>query len=198
VPAGKEEFEVEPETDDEESTAAKLKKQAEAKKADAQALLEKRLVFVRNLEKYFDTERHRVILTEAGLRHQFQPMMPRRSRGKLDPVELLRDSTTKRYVDSLGFHPGEGPDVHSERRHLCQLVSETGYQSRLNRLLRSWKRSTGCSVGSPMFPYREWLVQFYAHVVQYPGVKIKSPRRSSGRTYKAMGKRHSRKSSRRS
>lgn len=173
VPADKEEFEVEPETDDEESTAEKMKKQAEAKKADAQALLEKRLVFVRNLEKYFDTERHRVILTEAGLRHQFQPMMPRRSRGKLDPVELLRDSTTKRYVDSLGFHPGEGPTfkakgdtyANSYRNRLPQPLEPTAKE--LEKI--DWLFGRIADI-----PYREWLIQFYAHIVQYPGVKIKS------------------------
>jgi hypothetical protein len=173
VPADKAEFEVEPEVDDEESTAAKLKAQAELKKAEAQALLEKRLVFVRNLEKYFDTERHRIILTESGLRHQFQPMMPRRSRGKLDPVELLRDSTTKRFVDGLGFHPGQGPTFKSKgdtyanayRNRLPEPLEPT--TSELEKI--DWLFGRIADV-----PYREWLVQFYAHVVQYPGVKIKS------------------------
>lgn len=173
VPADKDEFEVEPETDEEETTAAKLKAQAEAKKADAQALLEKRLIFVRNLEKYFDTERHVVILTETGLRHQFQPMMPRRSRGRLDPVELLRDSTTKRYVDKLGFHPGEGPTFKFEgdtyantyRNRLPEPIEPTTLE--LEKIDWIFGRITDVA-------YREWLIQLYAHVVQFPGVKIRS------------------------
>lgn len=173
VPADKDEFEVEPETDEEESTAAKLKAQAEAKKADAQAMLEKRLVFVRNLEKYFDTERHQIIMTEAGLRHQFQPMMPRRSRGKLDPVEMLRDSNTKRFVDKLGFHPGEGGIFKFEgdsyantyRNRLPEPIEPTAQE--LEKIEWIFGRITDV-------PYREWLVQFYAHVVQFPGVKIRS------------------------
>jgi hypothetical protein len=173
-PAEKEEFDVEPEAEsEEETTAALLKQQAEMKRAEAQAELEKRLVFVRNVEKYFDTERHRVILTESGLRHQFTPMMPKRSKGRLDPVELLKESTTKRYVDAIGFHPGQGPIFKSGGDSYANT-----YRNRLPKPLQptveelekiDWLFGRITDI-----PYRDWLIQFYAHVVQYPGVKIKS------------------------
>jgi hypothetical protein len=173
VPAAKDEFEVEEEVAEEETTAALLKQQAEAKRADAQAILEKRLVFVRNIEKYFDTERHKVILTEAGLRHQFTPMMPKRARGRLDPVDLLKESATKRYVDSIGFHPGEGSlfkaggdsYANTYRNRLPKPLQPTALE--VEKIQWLFGRITDV-------PYRDWLVQFYAHVVQHPGVKIKS------------------------
>lgn len=173
VPAQKDEFEVEEETSDEETTAALLKEQANVKRAEAQAELEKRLVFVRNLEKYFDTERHKVIMTEAGLRHQFTPMMPKRARGRLDPVDILKESTTKRYVDAIGFHPGEGAIfkfggdsyANTYRNRLPKPLQPTVEE--LEKINWIFARITD-------IPYREWLIQFYAHVVQYPGVKIRS------------------------
>jgi hypothetical protein len=173
MPADKDEFEVEEEVSEEETTAALLKEQANKKRADAQAELEKRLVFVRNVEKYFDTERHRVIMTEAGLRHQFTPMMPKRSKGRLDPVELLKESATKRYVDAVGFHPGQGAVfkfggdsyANTYRNRLPKPLQPT--PDELEKINWIFDRITDV-------PYRDWLVQFYAHVVQYPGVKIKS------------------------
>lgn len=173
MPAEKDEFEVEEEASDEETTAALLKEQANMKRAEAQAELEKRLVFVRNVEKYFDTERHRVILTEAGLRHQFTPMMPKRSKGRLDPVELLKESATKRYVDAIGFHPGQGPMFKSGGDSYANT-----YRNRLPKPLQptvdELEKIDWIFGRITDIPYRDWLVQFYAHVVQYPGVKIRS------------------------
>lgn len=174
MPAEKEEFDVEPEGDtEEETTAAKLKQQAEKKKAEALSELEQRLVFVRNVEKYFDCERCRVILTESGLRHQFTPMMPRRSRGRLDPVDLLRESPTKRYVDAIGFHPGKGSIFQSGGDSYANT-----YRNRLPKPLKPTieeREKIDWIFGRIVdVPYRDWLIQFYAHIVQHPGVKIRS------------------------
>lgn len=174
MPAEKDEFEIEPEAaSDEETTAEILKQQVELKKVEAQAILEKRLVFVRNVEKYFDSERHKVIMTESGLRHQFTPMMPKRKKGRMDPVELLKESTTKRYVDAIGFHPGEGATFKA--------LGDTYANTYRNRLAEPLKPTVGeLEKINWLFgritdiPYRDWLVQFYAHVVQHPGTKIHS------------------------
>lgn len=174
VPASKDEFDVEEEVSEEETTAALLKEQVALKRAEAQAELEKRLVFVRRIEKYFDTTRHSIIMTESGLRHQFTPMMPKRARGRLDPVELLKESTTKRYVEGVGFHPGEGAifkaatgDLYANtyRNRLPAPIKPTADE--LEKITWLFDRITDV-------PYREWLLQLYAHVVQHPGIKIKS------------------------
>lgn len=174
MPAEVSEFEVEPEVDEAESTAAKLKKQAEVKKAEAQAVLEKRLVYVRNIARYFDTERHAIILTDSDLQHQFAHMMPKGKGGsRVDPVAMLKNSATKRYVDGLAFHPGEGATfdfdgdryANTYRNRLPEPIEPTAEE--LEKIAWIFERITD-------IPYREWLVQYYAHVVQHPGVKIRS------------------------
>jgi hypothetical protein len=175
LPADKDEFEVitEPESD-EETTAQALKRKALEARTEALAKLEQRLVFVRNVEKYFDTERHKIILTESGLEHQFMPMMPKgRGGAKVSPVKLLKESSTKRYVDAIGFHPGEGPVfqfegesyANSYRRRLPEPIEPTAQE--LEKISWLFDRIDDET-------FRHWLTQFYAHVVQKPGVKIKS------------------------
>lgn len=173
--ASKDEFEVVTEPDsDEETTAQTLKRKALEVRTEALAKLEQRLVFVRNVEKYFDTERHKLIMTESGLEHQFMPMMPKgRGGAKVSPVKLLKESSTKRYVDALGFHPGEGPVfqfegesyANSYRRRLPEPIEPTAQE--LEKIGWLFDRIDDAT-------FRQWLIQFYAHVVQKPGVKIKS------------------------
>lgn len=174
VPAEKDEFEVEPEVDEEESTAAKLKRQADVKKAEAQATLEKRLFYVRKIGRYFDTEAHSIILNDSDLQHQFAWMMPKgRGGSRLDPVAMLKSSATKRFVDKLGFHPGESATFKFEgdtyantyRSRLPEPIEPTALE--LEKIDWIFGRITDVA-------YREWLLQFYAHVVQFPGVKIRS------------------------
>lgn len=175
MPAEKDEFEVVAEPDsEEETTAAVLKRKSLEVRTEALAKLEQRLVYVRNVEKYFDTERHKVIMTDSGLQHQFTHMMPKGKGGsKLDPVALLKQSSTKRYVDAIGFHPGEGPVFKFDGDSYAN-----AYRSRLPEPLKptalelekiNWLFDR---IDDP--PFREWLLQFYGHVVQKPGVKIKS------------------------
>ncbi len=173
VPAAPEEFEVieaPPETTETEAAAQKSVKD---KIMGARELLEQRLVYVKASERYFDTESHRLYNSESAIRHTFTHMMPRRRGSHLDPVKVLQDSGTKIMVDKLGFHPGEeatfseGGDKFANK-----------YRNRLPRALEP--TSAELDVIHWLFdriddvPYREWLLQFYGHVVQYPGVKINS------------------------
>lgn len=176
LPAESDEFEIEEEIPDVESTAEKLKEQVKQTKQEAVSKLESQLVFVYSAEKYFDTKRRRLVGTEAGLQHMFTPMMPRGRGGKrLNPVDVLKESSTKRFVDMVGFHPGEGA-IFRDRE-------DYSYANTFN----------GDRTPTPIEPsaedlekidwifgrindgtYREWLKRFYGHVVQRPGVKIKS------------------------
>jgi hypothetical protein len=178
LPAEKDEFEVENSSDEsvEDSTAEKLKKQATARKADATAKLEARLVFVYAAERYFDTQRRRVINTDGALEHMFTHMMPRKKGGKKEsPVQILKESSTKRYVDKVGFHPGEGA-IFRDREDYSYANTYDGSRipapleptgEELDRIEWLFNR-----IDDPA--YRIWLKQFYGHVVQRPGVKIRS------------------------
>jgi bifunctional DNA primase/polymerase-like protein/primase-like protein/uncharacterized protein DUF5906 len=176
MPAEADEFDVEPEEDPEETTAAKLKKQAAEKKADALALLEKRLVFVDSAEKYFDTKTRRLIQTESGIRNKFKHMMPMKKGGKrANPVELLEDSPTKRAVDYIGFHPGaEATFKDRDGYEYANTFDGTRIPTPIEPTSDELEKIEWLFDRIDDPAYRDWLRQFYGHVVQYPGRKIRS------------------------
>lgn len=170
-----EEFEVIPPTaeDDADSTEKKIQQQANQSRAKAIAKLEDRVVFVYSAERYFDTERHRVIGSDNALEHMFTHMMPRTKAGRLSPVKVLKESRTRRFVDGLAFHPGEGVifkegfDTYANqyRNRLPEPLEPT--PAELERIEWIFDRIDDTS-------FRTWLLDFYSHVVQFPGIKIKS------------------------
>lgn len=146
-------------------------------------LLEPRLVFVPGQERYFDmATRGEAWLSDRSLRHMFCPMMPtiategkdgKPKTLKPDPVIFMQNSRTKKVADAVGIHPGAG-----------RLYEEDG-QKFVNRywprkieplkplpfeeeaFLFLWSR-----MKDPVF--QRWLMKFFAHAVQKPGVKIQT------------------------
>jgi hypothetical protein len=175
LPADADEFDIVTDAPKAEATTeTKLRDTARKQRRDAIAKLESRLVYVVASEKYFDCERHRLINSEAALQHMFTSMMPMgRNGGRLDPVKVLKQSSTKRLVEGLGFHPGEGAlfkvgdDTYANnyRNRLPQPLEPTELE--LRKIEWLFDRITDPT-------YRWWLKQFYAHVVQRPAIKIKS------------------------
>ena len=174
LPADADEFEIVPvEAKATAASEATARQQVRDQRKAAIATLEKRLVYVVNSEKYFDVERHRLIGSDSALEHMFMPSMPLGKNGRMNPVKVLKSSTTKRFVDSLGFHPGEGA--------LFKVDDDTfanNYRNRLPKPLEPTKEEVekidwifGRITDDA---YRHWIKQFYAHVVQRPGVKIRS------------------------
>jgi Bifunctional DNA primase/polymerase, N-terminal/Primase C terminal 2 (PriCT-2)/Family of unknown function (DUF5906) len=150
--------------------------EAEAAKADrkeAMAILVKRLVFVASADRYFDTDTHRVYGTDHAISHMFTPMLPRKGGRPMDPVMLLKGSRERRTVDGLAFHPGEGAlfdymgdsFANAYRNRLPEPIEPT--KDELEKIEWLFDR-----IDDPL--YRQWLKQFFAHVIQEPGVKIKS------------------------
>jgi hypothetical protein len=168
-----EEFEVVQPTPEADNTEQKMILQAKQTRAKAIKRLEDRVVFVYSAERYFDTERHRVIGSDSALEHMFTHMMPRNKGGRISPIKTLKESPTKRFVDGLAFHPGEGVIFKGEydtyanlyRNRLPEPLEPTAGE--LERIEWMFDR-----IDDPLF--RTWLLDFYSHVVQYPGVKIKS------------------------
>lgn len=156
-----------------ESTVEQLKETARELRKVAIGKLEQRLVFVHSVERYFDCERHKVIGSDNAIEHMFTHMMPKTKAGRLSPVKVLKESSTKRFVDAVGFHPGEGPIFKSGYDSYAN-----GYRNRLPKALEptaaELEKITWLFDRIDDPPYRAWLLQFYGHVVQRPGVKIKS------------------------
>ena len=168
LPAEADEFPIEPATEEVIIGNLKLSRKA------AIETLEKRLVFVRASERYFDVEHHKLIGSDNALEHLFTSMMPRNKNGRMSPVRVLKASGTKRFVEALGFHPGE--KVIFANSHGDEFANT--YKPQLPEPLEP----TVAELGRIKWlfdriddtVYRQWLLQFYGHVVQFPGVKIKS------------------------
>jgi hypothetical protein len=177
LPAEADEFPIiEPTTEQPPDTAtqAEDKKKEKLKRKEAVAALEKRLVFVEDAERYFDTQRHRIVLSENGVKHLFTSMMPRRSSGeRMNPIAVLMDSATKTVVKAVAFHPGQGVifkdgDEHYANRYWNrQPTPLEPTKAEVDRIEWLFNRIDDEA-------YRSWLMQFYAHVVQHPGTKIRS------------------------
>lgn len=177
LPATAEDFPIEPAPTDAPAagtTAATDAKAATNKRREAIAALEKRLVYVMTAERYFDTEYHRVVMSDSGIKHMFTSMMPRgRSGDRLNPVAVLMNSSTKTMVDAVAFHPGkpvvfkEGHDSYANRyrNRLPEPLEPT--PGEIERIEWIFNR-----IDDPDF--RSWIMQLYAHVVQFPGIKIRS------------------------
>lgn len=173
IPADPNEFEIivpEPTAEPDEALP-------KAKKQKAMELLENQLIYVAAVEKYFHLTRHELIMTESGMQNLFQAQMPADGRGgKMDPVKLLKLSKSKRIATRFGFHPGEGVlfDEDGER-------SANAYQNKfppdaeLPEVTQDDATRIDWMFGRIEDPvYRKWLLQFMAHIVQRPGVRILS------------------------
>lgn len=174
LPADADEFPIEPiESADGETTEKALKETAREIRAASYARLEARLVYVHSAERYFDTERHKIIGSDSAIEHMFTSMMPAKKGGRVNPVKVLKESATKKYVDAVGFHPGEGVIFNHEGDSFANTYRNkipaplVPRPDELERIQWLFDRIDDV-------PYREWLLQFFGHVVQKPGVKIKS------------------------
>lgn len=175
LPADADEFPIEEPNAvlEEETTKQVMELNKREALAQASCKLEERLVFVRGVERYFDTEQQRIIGSDNTIEHIFTPLMPRVKGGRVNPVKVLKASTTKRFVDSIGFHPGEGVLFDSNgdsfantyRGKLAEPVKPTAME--LEKIHWLFDRIDDAH-------YRDWLLQYFGHVVQHPGVKIKS------------------------
>lgn len=175
-PAEREEFSVEDEAADEETTAAREKKKTASRKAEALAKLEQRVVFVRFPEKYFDIQTKRVYDKDSTIDKTFAHTFPMKKGGKREsPLQALNDSATRRDVDKIGFHPGAGATFTDSERYT---YANTFDGSRIADPLPPTDEELAKiewlfdRINDPA--YRHWLKQFYGHIVQYPGRKIRS------------------------
>ena len=129
---------------------------------------------MKDFEQYFDRESHRIFHSNFGLEHEFASKMPRKNSTHVSVVKMLKDlGADKPVVDRLGFHPGEGTvftefnDTYANlyRNRLPEPLTPTAGE--MERIRWLFDRIDDVS-------YREWLIRFYGHVIQQPGVKIKS------------------------
>lgn len=155
-----------------------------------QRLVGDNVVYVKNMDAYFDLRTREPLLSDRAVRNEFCPIIPFFTKDskkgpisyKPDPIEWLQNSPErlKRDVVGIAMHPGEGP-IFTERglRHANSFLMPVGCSAHPDTKplvpkpaeREAWNWLWGC-IESPM--YAAWLKKFYAHVLKYPGVKIRS------------------------
>lgn len=175
LPADADEFDVVedvPEgTPTTEDLVQETKKEARAKAAD---ILLKRLVYVASANKYFDLEEHCLIGGgNDAIQHQFTHLMPGGGLKKVDPVKILKSKGARR-VRGVGFHPGEAVLFQHDGQKFVNLFRPESLPALVQPTSADLERIEFMfdRLDDPIF--REWLIQFFGHVIQRPGMKIMS------------------------
>jgi hypothetical protein len=145
-------------------------------------LLETRLVFVTGQDCYFDMAAvGEPWLSDRAVRHLFCPYVPEvivqtgkgEKKVRPDPVEYLKNSRSKPVVDAVGLHPGEGRLYNEDgKRWVNRFFGkpvEPLHPKPFEREAFSflWSRIKDETI-------QAWLLKFFGHAVQKPGVKIRS------------------------
>lgn len=156
------------------SAAASVAGRIRAPKGEIENILVGQFIYVKNQETYYNIP-NRDLYSKETIRDIFTPDMPRNKGGTPeDPCELMRRSPKKVVVDSLGFHPGEGPlyteegkDFVNKHTTPAAIIVPTKAEAALVADFVDY-----------LFPnpedaaFKKYWLQFNAHVVQRPGVKI--------------------------
>lgn len=141
---------------------------------DMERILSQQFVYVKNQDTYYSMS-SRDLYTKESIRDIFTPDMPRLKSGTpLDPCEVLRRSAKKVVVDSLGFHPGEsaiysegGKDFVNKYVQPDPEIVPTPQEAKLFADFVDY-----------LFPlpddqtFKRYWLQFLAHAVQRPGIKV--------------------------
>lgn len=143
-----------------------------------QRLVGQHLVYVRELDRYFDTRSRHVFISDRAVRNAFLPDIPYTMSGdkpkKQDPITWLMGSTERRGrdVNAVGMHPGEGVTFEDGGRryancHPPRAVVESLQPSifEIECFQFIWSRMLDSR-------YQQWLMKFYAHGLKHPGVKM--------------------------
>ena len=164
LPAEAEDFEI-------EAPDQELANPVEERKAHLEKLIA-RFVFVVWEQEYFDRERN-VLIGDKAIRHLLTPYMPRKNGKEKDPIEELMRSKKKDAVEAMAFHPGEASIFTYNKRRYANTFHDRSPEplaptddelAKINWLFGR--------IDDEM--YRDWLLQFYAHMVQRPGTKIRT------------------------
>ena len=164
--------ELPPETDDYEVMSDEPKPTA-AQKATARELLFKKYVFLTLEEDYFDIGRG-VRIGDKALRHIEAPYMPRQGGRSVDPIKELMESRAKIIVEAQAFHPGEQEIFEYQGRRFANAFRASNFPEPIEPMKDEHDKIEWLfnRIADPEF--REWLKQFYAHMVQRPAVKMRS------------------------
>lgn len=137
------------------------------------------LVFVTSQGTYFDTSR-RVLLNRDAIDDLYTPLMPVLHTASANgtpksfvpkPRDELRRAAWKEEVHGIGMHPGQGRFFHENGTRFLNTYEGNRVQPlapkphEMDAFKFMWSRPDERV-------FRDWLLKFFAHAVQHPGVKI--------------------------
>lgn len=138
------------------------------------------LVFISSQGTYYDTTR-RTLLNRDAIDDLYTPLMPvihvTGQNGAVKPYqpkprEELRKAAWKEEVFGMRMHPGEGKFFVEQGQRFMNMYENPNTEplkptsTELEAFNFLWSRPDEQV-------FRDWLMQFYAHAVQKPGVKIR-------------------------
>ncbi len=170
LPAEAEDFEI-IDTDDASAEPPPSDKTAE-RKAALDKLID-RFVFVILDQEYFDTSRN-ALIGDKAIRHLLTPYMPRKSGREIDPIDRLMRSKEKASVEAMAFHPGEDAIFTHEGRRYANTYFPASIPAPLEPTAEELEKIEWLFSRINDEFFRNWLKQFYAHMVQRPEIKIRS------------------------
>ena len=147
--------------------------EAEAKRLSALDALYERFVFVIWNQEYFDAERN-ALIGDKAIRHLLTPYMPRKNGRLADPVDMLMRTPKKTDVEAMAFHPGEKAIFEFEGKRYANTFFASSIPEPLEPTALELEKIEWLfnRIDDPF--YREWLREFYAHMVQHPALKIRT------------------------
>ena len=141
--------------------------------AEAAAQLVQRLIYVESLDQYYDIVDGAMVDSDHALYHRFGATLPPKLRSRVDVPRVLAESRNRQSVNGAAFHPGEDHTyIENGRSYLNQyrhdsipMIEPTAAE----REMIEWLFNRIDEV-----EFREWLRRFYGHMMQRPGLKIRS------------------------
>jgi hypothetical protein len=102
------------------------------------------------------------------------PLMPKRNGRKIDPIDQLMQTVKKVHVEAMAFHPGEKSIFTHEGKTYANTFFESSIPIPIEPMKDEIEKIEWLFNRIDDPNYREWLRQFYAHIVQHPGTKIRT------------------------
>lgn len=164
LPAEADEFPIEP--------IEKTSKVDIIRKAALDKLYE-RFVFVIWNQEYFDIERN-ALIGDKAIKHLLTPYMPKRSGREVDPIDMLMRARSKETVEAMAFRPGEQAIFTHEGKRYANTFFASSMPTPLEPTDDERSKIEWLFNRIDDTFYREWLRQFYAHMVQHPSTKIRT------------------------
>jgi hypothetical protein len=153
--------------------AAQPEKGAGAVRKAAREDLFRRFAYIMVEEEYFDMDRNCTI-GDKTIRILKTSEMPYKSGRLMDPTIELMNAPGKTFVEAQAFHPGEQTIFEYEGKKYANSFRAASIPEPIEPMKDELEKINWLFNRIYDEKFREWLRQFFAHMVQYPALKIRT------------------------